>query len=78
MMDIKAIFPLHIQIKNNNCLIRRKFKDNNIFPSSENGYNFEDFNQLKASGLHINPGIVSESTGIFDLQVMFGKKERNI
>ena len=74
----EAIFPLHIQIKNNNCLIRRKFKDNNIFPSTENGYNFEDFNQLKASGLHINPGIVSESTGIFDLSNVWKKRKEHL
>jgi len=74
----EAIFPLHIQIKKNNCIIQRKFKDKNIFPSSENKYNFEDFNQLKASGLHINPGIVSEATGIFDLRTIWEKRKEQL
>ena len=38
-------------------------------PSDED--DFKKFNQLKASGIHIHPGTIGETTGIFDLGLVW-------
>ena len=66
----EAVVPINIQIKKDNFLIQRKFDDKmNIPPSNE--YDFMMFNQLKASGIHIHPGTIGETTGIFDLGLVW-------
>ena len=63
----EPIFPLNLQIKNDRCLIQRSFNDGMTFPPvSEDDYNL--FSQLKASGIHMHPGTIAESTGIFSLE----------
>jgi hypothetical protein len=69
----EAIFPLNIQIKKNRCKIQRNFDDSIKFPP----FNQEDrdkFMNLQASGININPGIVGEATGIFDLANVWDKR----
>jgi hypothetical protein len=62
----EAVFPLHIQIKKDKCLIQRKFDDTIKFPP----FNQEDrdkFRNLQATGLNVSPGVIGKATGIFDL-----------
>lgn len=66
----EAIVPINIQIKKDCCLIQRKFDDNMNNPPSDED-DFKKFNQLKASGIHIHPGTIGETTGIFDLGLVW-------
>ena len=66
----EAIVPINIQIKKDGFLIQRKFDDNMNNPPFNND-DFKKFNQLKASGIHINPGTIGERTGIFDLSLVW-------
>ena len=62
----EAIFPLHLQIRNDKCLIRRKFDDNMKFPPF-NQSDRDKFRSLQSSGLNVSPGEIGKATGIFDL-----------
>jgi hypothetical protein len=66
----EAIVPINIQIKKDCCLIQRKFDDNMNNPPSDED-DFKKFNQLKASGIHTHPGTIGETTGIFDLGLVW-------
>ena len=62
----EAVYPLHIQIKKNRCLIQRNFDDDLRFPPliQEDRDKFVD---LQATGINVNPGLIEEVTGIFGL-----------
>lgn len=73
----EAVFPLHIQIRKNNCLIQRKFDDNIKFPPLRQ----EDrtkFRNLQATGININPGLIEEVTGIIDLASVWQERIEKI
>ena len=67
---IKRRLLVHVRNKKFYFLIQHKFDDNTNNPPS-NEYYFMMFNQLKASGVHIHPGTIGETTGIFDLGLVW-------
>jgi hypothetical protein len=69
----EAVFPLHIQIKKNKCLIQRNFDDDIRFPPL-NQDDRDKFRNLQATGLNINPGAIEDATGIFDLTGVWNKR----
>lgn len=69
----EAIFPLHFQIRKSNCLIRRKFDDNMRFPPLSQ-QDRAKFGRLQATGTNVNPGLIEEVTGIFDLATVWKQR----
>ena len=73
----EAIVPINIQIKKDCFLIQRKFDDNMNFPPS-NLDDVEKFNNMKATGVHLHPGIIQERTGIFDLYLVWQDRKSQL
>jgi len=73
----EAVVPINIQIKKDCFLIQRKFDDTMNFPPST-ADDFEKFNNLKATGVHLNPGTIQESTGIFDLYIVWQDRKSRL
>jgi hypothetical protein len=62
----EGIFPMHIQIKQNNFLLQRIHEDN-MSPSLLGFGDLKKFQDLRSSGGIRCPNEISEATGIFDL-----------
>ena len=73
----EALVPINIQIKKDCFLIQRKFNDTMNFPLSTMD-DFEKFNNLKATGVHLHPGTIQESTGIFDLYLVWQDRKSRL
>ena len=73
----EAVVPINIQIKKDCFLIQRKFNDTMNFPLSTMD-DFEKFNNLKATGVHLHPGTIQESTGIFDLYLVWQDRKSRL
>ena len=73
----ESVLPINIQIKKDCFLIQRKFDDTMNFPPST-ADDFEKFNNLKATGVHLHPGTIQESTGIFDLYVVWQDRKSKL
>lgn len=73
----EAIVPINIQIKKNCFLLQRKFDDTMNFPPST-ADDFEKFSSLKATGVHLHPGTIQESTGIFDLGIIWQDRKSRL
>jgi hypothetical protein len=73
----EAVFPLHLQIRKDNCLIQRKFDDNMKFPPL-NQQDHAKFESLQATGINVNPGHIEEVTGIFDLATVWKQRVKRL
>jgi hypothetical protein len=73
----EAVVPINIQIKKDCFLIQRKFDDTMNFPPSTIN-DFEKFNNLKATGVHLHSATIQESTGIFDLYVVWQDRKSRL